>query len=298
MRGGRVPGSGRRAFDESPRAPWGLPSRWMRAALAVLLVAAGAGAAQAGACPSPRLKIVSERAPVPTNAQLRVVFDDDRSAEVLELVDGTSSIVASGVVDAADFEVLVREDAGGAVVPTLLRRSATIEHPSFIVQPTQALAPNTRYALVVHTKIRDFVVSRFTTTDGPDTTPPTLGDVARARFFRWKESKQPHWKDLFGSFAEITLGERGGALGYEIHELAPGEQPSDATLRTVITDQPGTTLRFGVTYSCNGSDFAFPPVPKHARSQLLHLWIRAFDAAGNVSPLREVVLDLAKQRAK
>ncbi len=139
---------------------------------------------------------------------------------------------------------------------------------------------------------------RGSTTDGPDTTPPTLGAVTRARFFRWKESKHPHWKDSFGSFAEITLGDREGALGYEIRELAPGESPSDATLRAVINGQPGTTLRFGVTESCHGSDFAFPPVAKHARSQLLHLWIRAFDAAGNVSPLREVVLDLAKQRAK
>ena len=83
------------------------------------------------------------RAPVPTNAQLRLRFQDERGAEVLELVDGTSSIVASGVVDPADFEVLVREDAGGAAVPTRLHRSAGIERPSFIVQPTQPLAPKT-----------------------------------------------------------------------------------------------------------------------------------------------------------
>ncbi len=269
-----------------------------RLGLVALFVVVTAGSAHAGACPSAHLGLLPDQSPVPTNVQLRVVFHDDRSVEVLELVEGSSSIVASGQADAADFDVVVRKDPAGAVVPTLFRRSTGAKHPSFVVQPKQPLVAKTRYAVVVRTKTRDYVVARFTTSDGPDTAPPTLGDVTRAQLFRWKGSTPPHWKDAVGTFAEVTLGDSDGALGYEIHELATGEQPSDATLRSVITHVTGKTVRFGVTDSCTGSDFAFPPVPPRTRSQPLHLWIRAFDAAGNLSPLREVVLDLAKPKAK
>jgi len=267
----------------------------MRFSFAAVVLAGTVGSVQAGTCPPAQLWTTVSSSPVPTNVQLRVVFPAP-GVEVFELVDGGPSIAKSGSATAAESDVLVRKE-GGAVVPTTLRRTTKAKHASFIVQPRSPLVPNTRYAVVVRTKQAEYIVSRFTTGDGPDAVPPTLDRVVKAEFVRWKPSSPPHWKDPVGSFVELTLGGTQDVAGYEVHELQAGEVPSDDTLRVVVRDR-GTTLRFDSTDACLGADFEFPPVPKRTKSQPLHLWIRAFDAAGNLSPLREVTVDLGKQRTR
>jgi hypothetical protein len=267
----------------------------MRLVLAACLLAGTVGRVQAGACPNGRLRLTPASSVVPTNVELRLVFDAPE-VELVELADGTQSITASGAASAAELEVVVRKD-GGAVVPTTIRRTSHASRPSLAVQPRSPLAARTRYAVVAHTKTADYVISRFMTGDGPDDVPPTLDKVDQARVFRWTPSSPPHWKDVNGSFAELTLSGVQDAAGYEIHELQPGEAPSESTLRVVTTGR-GATVQFGSLSSCFGADFELPAVARRTKSQPLHLWIRAFDLAGNVSPLREVTLDLAKQRPR
>jgi hypothetical protein len=276
-----------------------LDSMTMRTAIAGLAIAvigaASIRAAHAGACPDAHLQVlVPEHSAVPTNFQVRVVFQRDQPVEVIELVDPTTrQIKATGRVAAADAEVIVRKD-GGAVVPADVHRTTASTRPVITVQPQAPLDPMTRYVVVVRTKQQDFVVARFTTENDPDASPPALAPVVKAQLFTW-HFKTPDWKDPSGSFAEVTVSGVTGAAGFEIHELQPGDTASETTLRAIVTGT-GPRLRFGSLDACSDVDLRFPAVSKGARSQPWKLAIRAFDLAGNVSPLRDFTIDLAKPR--
>jgi hypothetical protein len=243
--------------------------------------------AAAGECPHPHLAVLPADGArdVPTNVEVRVVMEA-ASVEVFELVDPvTRQIAKEG--DVSTFGVVLR-DAHGATIATRTRR-IDARHPIAIADPVTALAANTTYAVVVHAPKEDYVVSHFTTGAARDGDAPALDKVKTARISDWP--RQGDWKDAYGSLAEAELGGVEGAAGFELHDLSGDASPSDTTLRAVILSA-GPRVRFGSAWGCVAPNFAIPGKPARNADAHWHVWVRAFDLAGNVSPMREMIFDL------
>lgn len=258
---------------------------------AVAAVIGGAAAtARAGACAHPGLAVVPTGAAlVPTNVEIRVVFAA-ATVEAVELVDEHSrQIAASGAVEAATATVEIRDRAGRAVAATV-RRAAASPAPVVLVKPAAPLAPATDYAVVVGSAGASYAVARFTTGAGPDDAAPTLEPPSRVQAYRWRRHRRPHWKDPRGTFAEVTARAGADVVGVEVHTGAAG---SIDTLAAVVTPDAAGLIRFGALDPCRRPDVELP-----AQRAPLPLWIRGFDAAGNLSPLRPIALDLAHPRAR
>ena len=257
-------------------------------------VAAFAARASAGACPGPGIRVLPDgSAAVPTNVQVRLLFDAERVA-VVELVDEvTRQIRKEGTVDAGAVDVLLETD-DGAAVPVSLRRPPSTFRPVIIAAPTTPLAPRTRYAVIVRSGPDSYVVGRFATGDGPDTEPPAIGAVVDARFFRYPEPTD--WKDPTGSAADVTFSGVDGAAALEVYALDGAGPPTDAGLRAIVEHRSGATVTLRDGGPCQWANFEFPDVPRGARAYPLSLGVRAVDAAGNASALVELTLDLAHPR--
>jgi hypothetical protein len=263
---------------------------WVAMVAGIAAVVATEGRAQAGACPEPQVSAIpaDEATGVPTDAEVRLFFGE-RHVRAYELRDPTSrSVVKDGTADAATATVKLRVAGKPDVDLTLRRIDAT--QPVLIAKPKRVLDGGTTYAVVLVTDKDSFVISHFTTGQSTTTESAKL-DAASGKMFTWRI---PHadWKDPSGSFAEVTTRGAHGA-GFEVYELAPDEQPSDAKLRVVV---PGVAskFRFGSVHGCGSPDFTFDEPAKSPRR--LSLAVRTYDDAGNASPIVRFSLDL-KRRA-
>jgi hypothetical protein len=258
--------------------------------VAALVLATPGPAARAGACPGQQLRVFPDGgSTVPTNVQVRLDLDASE-VTVYELVDErTRQVRKSGQVQAGAIVVELRPESGPAV-PVTVRRPPSTHRPLILVSPRRPLAARTRHQVVVRSRTEAFVVARFTTGNGAATTAPALGPITSARFGRHPRAR--HWKDATGAWAEVTLAGGSDAEAFEVHVLRAGDAPTDATLRAIVPRGVGrpVTVRLHDGGPCHGANFAFPPVPRGARSSPLRLGLRAVDAAGNASPVREVTL--------
>src|SRR5262245_58987113 len=133
----------------------------MRVLLVLVAVTVTARPAAAGECPQPRLQLLLPSTDVPTNAQVRVMFEAP-SVPACELVDEeTRQIKDEDVVIAANVDVALRTDAGRSVAVTV-QRTTKSAHPIVIAIPKAPLEPTTRYAVVMRGKQRELVVAHFT----------------------------------------------------------------------------------------------------------------------------------------
>lgn len=222
-------------------------------------------AAFAGACPNPHYVRVDVEDGAPTNAELRVYFGGETDA-VYDL-GPNREVLAQGEVSART-DALVLRTAAGVEMPVTLRRALNMEHPEWLARPVKPLAPHTSYIV----SVGKWKVGQFTTGDGPlgDATAVTVKKVAAKR---WPDSND--WKSPHGKYVELTLDR---AAMIEVHELAAGEAPSETTLR-FVSRGADKQVRLGASGPCLGSNFDL---------SLHHVWVRAFDTAGNVSALQEV----------
>ena len=250
------------------------------------------GTTWAGACPHPQLRVWPYGASsVPTNVQVRLFFEE-AEVSVHQLLDPVRrTIVKDGTAQASAVQVELQDEAG-AVVPTQLQRFPLTSRPLLMLKPVQPLRARARYFVVVRTAADSFVVSQLQTGDGPAVTAPTLPEVKRTEYVLHPASK--HWKDNTGASANITLAQpvppATGAV--EVHVLESAQEPSEQTLRAVV-DAYGAVVTLHEGGACHGTNFQFPPRQTGAKSQPLHLGLRAVDLAGNQSPLRRVTIEQA-----
>lgn len=236
----------------------------MRCAIAALFVSANA---YAGACPWGRLR-VEVRDGAPTNVEVRFTFESE-TVEVREVGAG-GAILKEAPASARDATLTLR--ANGAVVPVTLRRELGAAHPRWLARPVKDLAPHTAYTV----SVADVDVVRFVTGDGPDHDAPKLAG-AKATVYGWPWARD--WKDPSGTFAELALDGLEGATGVEVYD-----DPDARELRW-FGEQP----RFGSISECGTATYSMATHP---------IWVRAYDAAGNVSPLREVDLDARRPKRR
>lgn len=261
-----------------------MPQRRGSLALSLLALVLSRGELRAQACPGPHARALPEDGAegVPTNLQARLLFSEPTST-LYELGEGRR-ILAFETVPASEVTLLLRDEAGREV-PSRSRSAPGAAQPLLLLEPAAPLAPHARYSLLARTAARTLTLSRFRTGSGPDALAPSAR-LERARLLRLELRR---YGDPSGLRVELSLSGAEGVAGYELHELGPGEAPTEVTLRAVGLGSLGRAVHFGAR-SCLSSDLRFPPAGAPARWSLA---LVPFDLAGNRGEARPFVVDLA-----
>lgn len=273
---------------------------------AVLAVALSSGGrlrdAHGYACAGEPLRVYPASGTIPTNAELRVVFP--RGAAALYALGDNRQVLSRGEITAQNPRFSLRNATGERIMLRITPLPGPLL-PTFVLQLPQPLQPGAAYTLQAHDTRTDqeYPITGYTTSTGPDSTPPVLTSPATpgsghrreltpqpVQGVRFYHLSHAGYKEAYGPWLEfsVSTADEGGSVYYEILEHKPG------TARMLAIGQPAGdgTLRLGRWNICRASDLEFPT------SGILALSVRAVDSAGQKSASASFSVDVSRPRRK